>query len=163
MAMPPKVCPECGEEYLHTATVCVHCDVSLVNEGERPAEDPRDELPPVEKLVCVRASSVAWAMSLSERLLEAGIPHRIQAATSDEEGSVRRPGQNLPYGVFVLPDDAKAAAGIDASHTEQQIPDIPEDFDPTAGDPNACPACGELISDTATECPSCGLALLFAE
>jgi len=98
--MPPKICPECGEEYVHVASVCIHCDVPLVLEGEVPVESAAEALPPASELVCVRASSVGWAMSLSEHLVEAGIPHRIQAATSDaDEGEQRKPGQNLPYGV----------------------------------------------------------------
>jgi hypothetical protein len=164
MPMPPKVCPECGEEYLHTASVCVHCEVPLVLEGERPAPGAAEELPPASKLVCVRAASVGWAMSLSEYLVEAGIPHRVQAAESDEEeGSRRKPGQNLPYGVFVLAEHAQQAAQIDLDHTDRQIPDIPEDFGQTEISADDCPACGTSISPTATECSDCGLTLLPPE
>jgi len=164
MPKPPKVCPECGEEYLHTASVCVHCDVPLVLEGDRPAPHVAEELPPASELVCVRAASVGWAMSLSEHLVEAGIPHRIQATESEEDdGSRRKPGQNLPYGVFVLAEHAETAAQIDLAHTGRQIPDIPEDFGQSEISADNCPACGEAISPTATECAECGLALLLPE
>jgi len=162
--MPPKICPECGEEYLHTASVCIHCDVPLVLEGERPAQRAVEELPPASELVCVRAASVGWAMSLSEHLVEAGIPHRIQAAESDaDEGSRRKPGQNLPYGVFVLAEHAVIAARIDLAHTGRQIPDIPEDFGQSEISADTCPACGESIAPSQTECRECGLALLPPE
>jgi predicted RNA-binding Zn-ribbon protein involved in translation (DUF1610 family) len=162
--MPPKLCPECGEEYLHTASACIHCDVPLVLEGERPAQRAVEDLPPASELVCVRAASVGWAMSLSQHLVEAGIPHRVQAAELDaDEGSRRKPGQNLPYGVFVLAEHAEAAARIDLAHTERQIPDIPEDFGQSEISADDCPACGESIAPTATECPECGLALLPPE
>ena len=164
MVMPPKFCPECREEYVHVATVCVACDAPLVLEGEVPVESAAEALPPVSELVCVRASSVGWARSLSEHLVEAGIPHRIQAATSDaDEGTQRKPGQNLPYGVFVLAEHEEAAARIDLAHTGQQIPDVPEDFGRSEISVDDCPACGESIAPTATECPDCGLALLPPE
>ncbi|MFB3118369.1 MAG: hypothetical protein ACE1ZP_06345, partial [Myxococcota bacterium] len=141
-----------------------HCDVPLVLEGEVPVAGATEELPPVSELVCVRASSVGWAMSLSEHLAEAGIPHRIQAATSDaDEGTQRKPGQDLPYGVFVLAEHEEVATRIDLAHTGQQIPDIPEDFGRSEISADDCPACGGSISPTATECPDCGLALLPPE
>jgi hypothetical protein len=165
MLLPSKNCPECREEYVHAASVCVHCDAPLVLEGEAmPAESAANAMPPASELVCVRASSVGWATSLSGLLAEAGIPHRIQAATSeDDEGTERKPGQNLPYGVFVLAEHEQAAAQIDIAHTERQIPDIPEDFGRSEISADDCPACGESILPTATECSDCGLALLPPE
>ena len=32
MLLPSKICPECREEYVHAASVCVHCDAPLVLE-----------------------------------------------------------------------------------------------------------------------------------
>ncbi len=164
MPLPPKVCPECREEYVHVASVCIHCDVPLVLQGEVPLESAAEALPPASELVCVRASSVGWAMSLSEHLVEAGIPHRIQAATEDaDEGTQRKPDQNLPYGVFVLAEHEEDATRIDLAHTGYQIPAVPEDFGRSEISADACPACGESIAPTATECPDCGLALLPPE
>ena len=162
MSMSPKVCPECGEEYLHTATTCAHCDVGLVLPEDLPAARRAEDLPPVSELHCVRASSLGWALSLSEKLREVGIAHRIQAATDDdEEGGERRPGHLLPYGIYVQGEDVEAAAAIDAAHTETQIPDIPDDFDPAAppAESDACPACGTPVEADAAECADCGLVL----
>ena len=36
-------------------------------------------------------------------------------------------------------------------------------FDSAEGIDDSCPACGESISESATECPGCGLALLTVE
>jgi hypothetical protein len=154
----PVFCPECHAEYLWSATVCVECDVALVPEsalGGRAAS----ELPPVSQLVCIRAAAIGWCQALSERLLEAGISHRIEVAEDEEEeGAERRPGANLPYGVYVLPEDEAAAVAVDAAFMRSQIPDLPE-ADASAPDAGSCPACGEAVSPDAQECPECGLAL----
>lgn len=164
MHLPPKICPECSEEYLHSASFCAHCDVALVMDGEQPERPQREELPDISELVCVRASSVGWATSLSDQLAAAGIPHRIQAASSDtEDGERQKPGRTLPYGVYVFPEHEAAATKIDRAHTEYQIPDIPEDHDPSAVGEDSCPACGESIAGAESECPGCGLALLPPE
>ena len=166
MVKPPKFCPECRDEYIHSATVCADCDVPLVFEGELGAAEGTGELPPISELECIRASSVGWAKALSEKLAEAGIPHRIQAAgVEDGEGDRQRPGQNLPYGVFVMEEDVEAATEIDLEHTNSEIPDIPRGFDieVTEGAADACPACGDPIDLKTDECPGCGLAILPAE
>jgi hypothetical protein len=162
---PPKFCPECRDEYIHSATICVDCDVPLVFEGELGA-DGAGELPPISELVCIRASAVGWAKALSEKLAEAGIPHRIQAAGADDgEGDQQKPGENLPYGVYVLEEDVEDATEIDLEHTNSEIPDIPEGFENAGpdGDGETCPACGDPITPTTDECPGCGLAILPAE
>ena len=164
MPLPPKVCPECGDEYVHVASVCVHCDVPLVLEGEQPEELLGEELPPISELVCVRAASMSWVRGLSEELAAAGISHRIEAWNDgDEDGSQRKPGHNLPFGIFVLPKHRAAASEIDDEYMESQIPDIPESSESAGGTSDGCPACGESISESATECPGCGLALLTLE
>jgi len=165
--MPPKFCPECRDEFVHSATICVGCDVPLVLEGELGA-DRGEELPPISELVCIRASAVGWARALSEKLAEAGIPHRIQAAGADDgegEGEQQKPGENLPYGVYVLDEDVEEATKIDLEHTNSEIPDIPEGFEGAQSDvaDDACPACGDPIVPTTDECPGCGLAILPAQ
>jgi ribosomal protein L40E len=156
----PVFCPECRAEYLWTATVCAECDVALVPAPAIPEQ--AGGLPPVSELVCIRASAIGWARGLSERLAEAGISHRIEAAQDDaEDGSVRRPGANLPFGVYVRAEDLDAAVEVDAAFMQSQIPDL--EGDPAAeADASAegCPACGADVPADASECPDCGLALL---
>jgi uncharacterized protein (UPF0212 family) len=65
--------------------------------------------------------------------------------------------------VYVLAEHEEAAARIDQAHTGYQIPDVPEDFGRSEISADDCPACGESISPTATECGECGLALLPPE
>ncbi|MGE4606077.1 MAG: hypothetical protein AAEJ52_04980 [Myxococcota bacterium] len=166
MVKPPKFCPECRDEYIHAATVCVDCDVPLVFEDELSDAEGSEELPPISELVCIRASSVGWAMALSEKLAQAGIPHRIQAAgAEDNENNRQMPNQNLPYGVFVMDEDVEAATEIDLEHTNSEIPDIPQGFDIalTEGADDACPACGDPIGVAMDECPGCGLARVPAD
>jgi hypothetical protein len=155
----PVFCPQCRDEYLSTASVCAECGVPLVAENAL-ADHAEAELPSVSELVCVRASSVGWAQALSARLAAAGISHRIEVTEDDsEDGSVRRPGVKLPFGVYVRAEDEEAAAAIDAEFTQSQIPDLPEGHAPTE-DPESCPACGSGTQAGSSECPDCGLALL---
>lgn len=158
----PVYCPECRSEYLGTASVCVECGVGLVSELalESHAEHA---LPPVSELVCIRASSVGWAQALSERLAAEGISHRIEVAGDDEDGSVRRPGANLPYGVYVRAEDLEVAARVDAAFMRSQIPDLPDEGEAGALEAEGCPACGAEVALDVSECPECGLALGFGE
>lgn len=157
----PVFCPECRAEYLWSATLCAECEVALVPASELDGS-ASEELPPVSELVCIRAAAVGWCRALSEHLVEAGISHRIEVAESDDEdGSVRRPGANLPYGVYVRPEDVGAASEVDAAFMRRQIPDMPEAEGGEAGADDTCPACGEATGPGVQECPECGLALLF--
>jgi hypothetical protein len=141
--------------------MCIHCDVPLVADGEQPAERPNPELPQIEEMVCIRAAPIGWVTALSEKLAEAGISHRIQGASDeDDEGSQTRPGYNMPFGVFVLPKDQEAAGQIDVEYMGSQIPDIPEDLDATGSETDNCPACGDPIPISEMECPGCGLMLM---
>ncbi len=159
----PLFCPECRSEFLATATRCADCDLALVPESAL-GDVAVEEMPPVAELVCVRAASVGWAQGLSERLSEAGISHRIEVAHDDEDdGSVRRPGHNLPYGAYVRPQDAEAAAAVDAAFTEYQIPDLPGAVEGGEVGEDACPACGAQVTPETAECPECGIVLLMDE
>lgn len=157
----PLFCPECESEYLPSATECADCRVPLVHEHELGAS-PADDLPPASELTLLRAASIGWVRSLSDRLSEAGLPHRIEAAVSDDEDT-QRPGASLPYGVYLRPDDVPAALEVDADFMREQIPDLPEHVDVSAGGGEGCPACGDAVPANANECPSCGLALVFDE
>jgi hypothetical protein len=106
---------------------------------------------------------VGWALSLSEELQAAGIPHRIQAEASDAYDHRPRRPDSLPYGVFVLAEHAEAAARIDRAHSEQQLPDLPADLGRAEFREDQCPACGASVAASAETCPDCGLALLVAE
>ena len=162
-SVPPVYCPECRSEYLGTASVCVDCDVSLVGEAE--LDEYAKTLPATSELVCIRAASVSWAQGLSERLAAEGISHRIEAASDDDDGSVRRPVAKRPDGVYVRSEDVEVASRVDAVFIRSQIPDLPveaEVFGGAAG-PEVCPACGAEIGSGVSECSACGLALSVGE
>lgn len=153
MALPPKLCPECESEYVHAMTSCVHCDVELVHLDELVAA-PARELPPASELSLVRAAGMGWVLALSERLVEAGIAHRVDPLEPRDEGDTTPPG---PYGVYVCEKDLESARRIDAAHIEREIPDADLGGGAAVAE-NACPACGDLISESDPECAGCGLA-----
>jgi hypothetical protein len=152
MALPPKVCPQCESEYVHTAVVCAHCNVELVDAGSW-VPTPARELPAASELALVRAAGMGWVLALSERLVEAEIPHRVEPLEGGGKEDEAPPG---PYGVYVREADLAAAHRIDAAHLAREIPEA-ETADADSFGEDACPACGEPISESDTECGECGL------
>ena len=150
------VCPECGDEYTLTASVCAECGVPLVDPGsvERPPEP--EAFPEIDALVCVRVGPLPWTRALSETLSEAEVEHRVERdERKPEDGGIdpERFGGELLYGTWVRPEDHERAVEIDRSlfaHFE------PEDQE-TVGGEEVCPACAEPIQAEALECAGCGL------
>jgi len=159
MPLPPKHCPECGGEYVHTVLVCARCGVALVLAGEPIAVR---ELPPSAELSKVRTATLSWARSFSDLLAEAGIAHRVEL-----EGEAVRaaagPADAQLCSVFVRPEDREEVARLDALHLRSQIPDVPEDYAGAEIEEGHCPACGEPADLDAPECASCGLAFRDAD
>jgi hypothetical protein len=159
MTLPPKLCPRCGEEYLHTALECVHCEVALVH-PDQAGQVSAYELPPPSELRRIRAAGAGWVVSLSERLAEREIPHRVEPL--DEAEADAQGGGAGPYGVYVREEDFEAAKAIDTAYLKREMPDLDESQLEEAlagGDDDACPACGDPVAPDAAECAGCGLAL----
>jgi len=115
--------------------------------------DGDDELVPGEALHLVRSAQLDWVHTLAERLTEAGIPRQVSPI--DE-----RRATDSNWGVYVREADLERARSLDREVMRAVMPDVPEDFDPTALNTSECPACGEPVSDAIRECAGCGLALL---
>jgi len=106
-----------------------------------------------EELQLVRSAQLDWIHALAERLTEAGIPRQVNPLTE-------RRATDSTWGLYVRPADLARAKEIDREVMLEVMPDIPEDFDPSTHDTGQCPACGEPTPEGASECASCGLALL---
>jgi len=159
MTLPPRRCPECGEEYVHTVMVCAECGVALILAGD---PIPVRELPPSSQLLRVRAATPSWARSFSDLLTDAGIAHRVEVE-GDPARAADGPADAQLFSVFVRPEDGEEVARLDALHLRSQIPDVPEDYAAGAVGEGLCPACGEPADLAAPECASCGLAFRDAE
>lgn len=155
MDLPPKVCPRCGEEYVHTAQRCVDCDVPLGHDA--PEEEPTFELPPAEQLVPLRNAEVPWIEGLANALAEAGIPSRVELPRREEDTVQSRGLGAIRCTIYVRPEDGAAATRIDAEFARTQVPDLPVEDAGEWGESEGCPACGAVVGD-AVECPECGLA-----
>jgi hypothetical protein len=117
-----------------------------------------DELPPVAELACLRAATLAFVQGLSAQLAQAGISHRIEASSEEgEQVAPRRPGANLPYGIYVRHADVAVALEVDRDYMRQMIPDLAHAPESTGDE--ACPACGTPLAPDAAECSDCGLTL----
>lgn len=156
MELPPKICPRCGEEYVHTAVRCADCDVALGSEG--PREEVALELPPAEELVALRYAEVPWIEGLYQALAEEGIPSRIELPRR-EDGRVQQAGTGgVRCTILVRPEDRDAAARIDGVFARTQVPDLPDDAE-SWQESDTCPACGDPLSSDSGECAGCGLNL----
>jgi hypothetical protein len=156
--LPPKLCPECGEEYVHTILRCPDCDVPLGADG--PAAVAAFELPPAEQLVALRNAEVSWIDGLAHALAEAGIASRVELPRVEDTRSVQSRGMgNVRCTIYVQPDDVEAAASIDAEFARTQVPDLPDAAEQHA-ESDECPGCGTPVASGATECTECGLAFV---
>ena len=156
MELPPKVCPRCGEEYVHTAQRCVDCDVPLGHDA--PEEEAAFELPPAEELVPLRNAEVPWIEGLANALAEAGIPSRVELPRREEDTVQSRGLGAIRCTIYVRPEDGAAATRIDAEFARTQVPDLPVEDAGEWGESEGCPACGAALGGDASECPECGLA-----
>jgi hypothetical protein len=152
--LPPKICPQCGEEYVHTMQRCADCDVALGADAF--VEAPVLELPPSEDLVALRNAEVTWIEGLAHALAAAGIPSRVELPRREDQSVQSRGMGAIRCNIFVRPQDAEAAARIDASFARTQVPDMPE-AESTWGEAEACPGCGTELAADASECSECGL------
>jgi ribosomal protein L40E len=156
-----KICPRCGEEYVLTASTCADCGVPLGFEGPAAGEPAAAlELPPTSELVPLRHAEVSWIEGLAAALAEAGIPSRVELPDeADLRGRVQRAGTGaIRCTLYVRPEDAPAAARVDAEFTRTQVPDLPEDATSAWSEAETCPGCGTPLAPDAGECPECGLA-----
>ena len=106
-----------------------------------------------EELQLVRSAQLDWIHALAERLAELGIPRQVNPID-------QRRATDSTWGLYVRFVDLERAKLVDREVMLELMPDIPEDFDPSTHDTGQCPACGEPAPEGASECASCGLALL---
>jgi ribosomal protein L40E len=152
--LPPKICPECGEEYVHTVQRCRDCDVPLGHDA--PIAAPVLDLPPSEELVAVRNAEVPWIEGLANALAAEGIPSRVELPRREDKSVQSRGMGAIRCNIFVRSQDAEEAARIDAAFARTQVPDMPE-AESTWGEAEVCPGCGTALAADATECAECGL------
>jgi len=153
----PKRCPECGEEFLHTAQTCSDCGVPLRLASEVAAAGGVAGLPAASELVLIRAEGPAWIESLANALRIEDIPSRIEIIDPEQHGA-RSGVSGSACGLFVREVDLARAREIDAEVEREQIPDLPAESAPAVAD-DGCPACGHRVVPEARECPDCGLFL----
>jgi ribosomal protein L40E len=162
MDLPMKICPRCGEEYVHSAQTCAECGVALGFEA--PAEPERLELGPAEGLVALRNAEVPWIEGLAQALAEAGVASRVELPTEIDANRVQGRGTGaLRCTLYVRSEDAAAAARVDAAFARTQVPDLPEEADAGWGESQGCPGCGAPLAADAEECGECGLVFAGGE
>ena len=112
------------------------------------------------------------ARELAERLTASGIPAALRpqplgrgtrGTPSPGDGTPRVAarggyGANVRLDVLVAVDDLERARQIESRFVRDQVPDLPEGFDPDAQPDDRCPACqAPLDPPDIDACPDCGL------
>ena len=108
------------------------------------------------ELLLLRSATFDWVNALATRLDEEGVPHRVAAIGE------RRSTDGV-WGVFVPKEELEFAQEIDREVMLELFPDLPENFEGQSTDAGHCPACQEPVTEGASSCASCGLALLEGE
>jgi hypothetical protein len=152
-----KRCPECGEDFVHTAVRCSDCGVPLRLASELAAAAAGSGLPSTGELVLIRAEGPAWIEALAHALRLADIPSRVEIIDPERHGA-RSGLSGAACGLFVREADVARAREVDARVQRDQIPDLPDEGVADDAD-DTCPACGHALGASDSECPDCGLAL----
>ena len=152
-----KICPSCGEEYVHEVQTCAECGVPLGREGP-PPPPPREALPPLDSLAALRNAEVSWIDGLAHALAEEGIPSRVELPPQDTRSIQGRGMGAVRCTLYVRPSDVAEAARIDAEFARTQVPDLPEASSAALAETDTCPGCDTPVAADAVECPECGLA-----
>src|SRR5262245_39002930 len=168
MDLPFKLCPECGAEHVHTAVICVDCNVALeIAPAEGPEPLPSAPFPPASELTRVAVGSPWELERLALHLQEASLSSRIDRVGPGEPALRQAPGA-APRGsgarlaLYVLPEQADAARGVIQDVLLRDAPGAGTEA--REGAPlEACPACGAAISPTASACADCGLEFVAVE
>ena len=143
--LPPKFCPSCGVEYMHSAEFCSDCDVPL--SLEPPSEvgpAGAGTLPPAAELALLLRDQ-PWELERTARMLEsAGVRSRID-----------RVGAGSELGLFVLPTERNAALVLVDEYRAATLPDA--EASSLGQTLSRCPACDTELAPGATSCTECGL------
>ncbi len=152
-----RLCRSCNAQFPDTYLQCIHCGGSL-SEGE-PAvpEAHRDEVPPDYQYLTERQPS--GARELLGALSEAGIEFIPVGddGIRDVDWYHGSSGHCASIAVYVKPADFERAFQVEQSFLNGRMPSGPARSQQGPIDPNACPACGAILSSTPSECLDCGL------
>jgi hypothetical protein len=124
------------------------------------------------------AHPASLAEELARRLVDAGVearlevePMRPQRRSEPPAGYIeaerawgsQRMAARGGYGsgnriqIYVAERDLERARIVESRFIREQLPDVPEGFDPENLAPDACPACGTRLPEEAQTCPECEL------
>jgi len=116
------------------------------------------------------------AEELAHRLLDAGVAAQLRPDPLGQGGAGRRQisdptsgaprvasrggyGASIQIHVYVPAPQLTEARAVESRFVCENVPDLPDGFDPQRLAADRCPACETPIGGDANECPECGLHL----
>jgi hypothetical protein len=136
-------------------------------------------MPISEPASLLSAHPPALAEELARRLVDAGIEVHLQAeparpvrreepaagyVEAERAWGSQRMAARGGYGsggrvqIFVADADLQRARSVESRLIREQVPDLPEGFDPDNLPADRCPACDAQLPEQAQVCPECELA-----
>jgi hypothetical protein len=136
-------------------------------------------MPFIEPTSLLSVHPPSLAEELARRLVDAGIDARLEVESarpvrrteppagyleSEHTWGSQRMAARGGYGsgsriqIYVSERDLERARSVESRFIREQVPDVPEDFDPQNLAPDRCPACDAQLPEEIQVCPECELA-----
>ncbi|MDD1749697.1 MAG: hypothetical protein LUO89_07455 [Methanothrix sp.] len=154
-----KICPQCETEYLPHIEKCADCGaVLLLPEEYINAKEEKKRLgeKAVENRAVVREGDLKWLSELRAVLIDAGIASAVQSDAGCKKGCC-----GATCRLVVSSGDLERAQERIEEYFMEMHPEIRASNELVSE--GKCPACGSPVGTGATECPDCGLTLVFIE
>jgi rubrerythrin len=154
-------CPGCRSEYREDVEMCPTCNVALARVPPEETDEIDDTalLDSDAELAVLGRADFGTCLEMREALREKGIPCVLVREQQPESAPAHREAA-----VDLLVEVTRIEEAARALHERWSDLLRKEGLEPAASGDAAdeelrCPACGHAVTESATECPDCGLGL----
>ena len=148
-----RICPKCDTEYLSHVTLCVDCQIELIDYSSDDKQYSFD----TKKSVVIAKGSFDSLKPLITILEGERIPHSLDHLDYEPNTELSPVSE---FGLLVLQEDSEKVIEIVEERVHSEFPEL---YDAqTQLDSGKCPACGVEVGNS-TVCPECELPLIIEE